>query len=179
MNLATGTVAPGPRWDTGVAQHLGGGLAMMLSSDQGATLGLFARTDPDAATAEPAAPASPVTMRMQRRALILDADGYETPVFSPDGRHFAIQGNAYEYSLGVFAFPSLRSVPATTLGEYGRPDTWSRHTIAFGARPGVLLTDGSRTWEADELAEVTTATAEDPMWLRLQAAVNSVSGRDG
>jgi len=46
----------------------------------------------------------------------LDADGYEAPVFSADGRRFAIRGNAYENSLAVFEFPSLKLVLATTLG---------------------------------------------------------------
>jgi hypothetical protein len=32
-------------------------------------------------------------MRVLRRALILDADGYQTPVLSADGRYLAIRGN--------------------------------------------------------------------------------------
>jgi hypothetical protein len=88
-------------------------------------------------------------MRVLSRALILDCDGYETPVFSADGRHFAIRGNAYDNSVEVFEFPSLTRVLATTLGEpspgYPYPDewleqmrAWSRHNLAFGAEPGVL-----------------------------------------
>ncbi len=88
-------------------------------------------------------------MRVLRRALILDADGYTAPVFSADGRHVAIRGNAYEHSLDVFEFPTLRRVLATTLGgpcpSYPYPPewheqmrAWSRHNIAFGTRPGVL-----------------------------------------
>ncbi|MEV6507206.1 hypothetical protein AB0M61_13890 [Streptomyces sp. NPDC051642] len=182
----------------------------------------------------------------------------------------------------MFAFPSLRRVLATTLGEpspgYPYPQewldgmrAWSRQNIAFGARPGVLwvgtptgtlievdletetaavhdvpagspvsglgsmaagelvvagtggdlvllsvrsdspkirgphsdtaraavtafldatsevpevpegddlenhlvVTDGTRTWESDDLATVDTATAADPTWLRLRAAVNN------
>jgi hypothetical protein len=36
----------------------------------------------------------------------------------------------------------------------------------------LVLTDGTRTWEADDLATVTTAGATDPTWLQLQAAIN-------
>ncbi|MDX2937527.1 hypothetical protein [Streptomyces ipomoeae] len=274
LDLASGTVGVGPRWDTGVAEHPAGGLVVTLQSDQGATLGLFARVGQGAA---------PAVMRLLRRALILDADGYETPVFSADGRHLAIRGNAYDNSLDVFEFPSLRRVLSTTLGEpspgYPYPQewlermrAWSRHNIAFGTRPGVLwigtptgtlvevdldddgavehdapagspvsglgvtatgelvvaggggdlvllsvradpgkarttdrdtsraavtafldatsevpddgdlethlvMTDGTRTWESDDLTTVTTAEATDPTWLRLQAAVNNLHDR--
>ncbi|MEV0172003.1 hypothetical protein AB0I00_12910 [Streptomyces sp. NPDC050803] len=267
IDPASGTVTTGPRWDTGVAEHPAGGLVTTLHSDQGATLALFARVDHES---EPAA------MRVLRRALVLDVDGYETPVFSADGRHLAIRGNAYGNTLEVFEFPSLHRVLATTLGEpspgYPYPQewldemrSWSRHNIAFGARPGVLwvgtptgtlveldvagqqavehdvlagspvtglcamptgqltlasgdsellllsvgaartaegepspttvaaflsatseipvdggdlethlvMTDGSRTWEPDDLESVTTATSADPTWLQLQAAINN------
>ncbi|MER6423783.1 hypothetical protein [Streptomyces sp. NPDC001137] len=270
LDLASGTIGAGPAWDTGVAEHPGGGLVATLSSDQGATHCLFARVDQETASA---------VMRPLRRALILDCDGYETPLFSADGRHIAIRGNAYDHSVEVFEFPSLHRVLATTLGDpspgYPYPqewldqmETWSRHNIAFGLRPGVLwiatptgalvevdvetrkavehdvltgsrlsalaatatgellvagsggdlvllsvlsgstqtwttsrdiaraaavaflestaeipddgddleshlvLTDGTRTWEADDLATVTAADATDPTWLRLQAAIN-------
>lgn len=140
LDLASGTIGAGPRWDTGVAVHPAGGLVATLCSDQGATLGIFARVDQDRA---------PAAMRVLGRALILDADGYETPVFSADGRYLAIRGNAYENSLDVFEFPSLSRVLAITLGEpspgYPYPQrwleqyrAWSRHNIAFGAQPGVL-----------------------------------------
>ncbi|WP_240634129.1 MULTISPECIES: WD40 repeat domain-containing protein [Streptomyces] len=275
LDLASGTVSTGPPWDTGVAEHPAGGLVATLCSDQGATLGLFARVDHETA---------PAAMRVLRRALILDADGYETPIFSADGRHLAIRGNAYDNSLEVFEFPSLHRVLATTLGDpspgYPYPQewleqmrAWSRHNIAFGAQPGVLwvgtptgtlvevdletrhavehdvlagcpvsglgttttgelviasgggdlvllsvragsaktpttdgdtsraavtafldatsevpddsdlethlvVTDGARTWESDDLATVTTATATDPTWLQLQAAINNVRDQD-
>ena len=111
-----------------------------LRSDQAATLVVFARAGHDSA---------PAAMRVLRQALILDADGYEAPVFSADGRRFAIRGNAYENSLAVFEFPSLQLVLATTLGMpspgYPYPQgwleqmrAWSRHNIAFGAQPSVL-----------------------------------------
>ncbi|MFI1353196.1 hypothetical protein ACH4TV_06365 [Streptomyces sp. NPDC020898] len=272
VDLASGTVSSGPGWDTGIAEHPGGGLVATLASNQGATIGLFARVDHENAA---------TSMRLLRRALILDADGYQTPVFSADGRHLAIRGNAYENSLEVFEFPSLHRVLATTLGEPnpGYPSSqewsdqmraWSRHNIAFGAQPNVLwvgtptgtlievalepqhavehdvltgspvsglaatatgqlviaggdgdlvllsvhagsaqthdtegdtsraavtafldatsevpddgddlethlvVTDGARTWESDDLATVTTAAATDPTWLRLQAAINNM-----
>ena len=245
-----------------------------LCSDQGATLVVFARIDQQC---------TPATMRVLRRALILDADGYQTPVFSADGCRFAIRGNAYENSLEVFEFPSLNRVLAVTLGEpnpgYPYPQqwleqmrAWSRHNIAFGAEPGVLwagtptgtlveadlddqhvvrhdvlagspvtalgataggelvaasggsdlallsviadsakshamdggtlrtvvatfmdttsdvprdgglethlvISDGVRTWEPDDLAAVITATAADPAWLQIQAAINDARGQ--
>lgn len=274
VDLASGTVTLGPPWDTGVAHHPGGGLVIALSSDQGATHGLFARVDPGAVSG---------AMRLLRRALILDVDDYQTPLFSADGRHFAIRGNAYDNTLEVFAFPSLQRVLATTLGEpdpggYPRPQewldqmrAWARHNLAFAARPGVLwvgtptgalveidvetrravehdilagspvsalaataggelvlassgaelvlvsvrsdpeetraaddddasttrasavsefldstsevpdggeleehlvLTDGDRVWNPDDLATVHNATAQDPTWLQLRAAIN-------
>ena len=140
IDLASGTVRIGPAWDTGVAMHPAGGLAATLSSEQGATHGLFARIDHDS---------DPGEMRLLRRALILDADGYEAPIFSSDGRHLAIRGNAYEETLHVFEFPSLRLVLATTLDEpdpgvpypqdwLDRQHSWSRYNIAFAAQPGML-----------------------------------------
>lgn len=140
IDLASGTVRPGWGWDTGVARHPGGALVLTFQSDQGATHGLFARVGQDT---------TPAAMRMLNRALILDCDGYQTPVFSADGRHLAIRGNAYGNSVEVFEFPSLTRVLATTLGEpspgYPYPDewleqmrAWSRHNLAFAAAPGVL-----------------------------------------
>ncbi|MEO3764976.1 hypothetical protein [Streptomyces sp. B5E4] len=270
LDLASGTLSTGPRWDTGVAEHPAGGLVATLCSDQGATLGIFARVD--RATA-------PAAMRVLRRALILDADGYETPIFSADGRHLAIRGNAYDNSVEVFAFPTLHRVLVTTLGDpspgfpypqewLDRMRAWSRDNLAFGAHPGILwvgtprgtlvevdldgrhavehelpagspvsglgalatgelvvadgggglalvsvrsgtartdstdvatsratvtafldatsevpddgeleahlvLTDGTRTWDADDLAAVTTTTPGDPAWLQLRAALNT------
>ncbi|MBY8854981.1 hypothetical protein K7711_00660 [Nocardia sp. CA2R105] len=140
VDLASRTIGAGPRWDTGIAAHPGGGLVATLNSDQGGTLVAFARVDQECV---------PTTMRVLRRALILDADCYETPIFSPDGRYLAIRGNAYGNSLAVFEFPSLERVLETTLGEPAPGDhyspewiaqmrSWSRHNIAFGARPGTL-----------------------------------------
>ena len=166
IDLASGTVRAGWGWDTGVALHPGGGLVLTFQSDQGATFGLFARVDRET---------TPTAMRVLSRALILDCDGYETPVFSADGRHFAIRGNAYDNSVEVFEFPSLTRVLATTLGApnpgYPYPDewlkqmrAWSRHNLAFGAEPGVLWVgtpsgtlveidvDGKRAVEHDMLA---------------------------
>ncbi|MEV4824350.1 hypothetical protein [Micromonospora sp. NPDC049274] len=135
-DLASGATSIGPGWDTGIVGHPGGGLVSTLNSDQGATLVLFARDS------------GPV-LRPLRRALILDCDGYEAPTFSPDGRHFAVRGNAYDNSLEVFEFPSLRRVLGMTLGRpcpgYPYPqewldemNSWSRHNVVFGPVPGVL-----------------------------------------
>lgn len=273
LDLTSGTVGTGPGWDTGVATHPAGGLVATLRSDQGATYVVFVRV---------AREGSRSVMRVLGRALILDCDGYETPIFSADGRHIAIRGNAYDNSIDVFEFPSLHRVLATTLGEpnpgYPYPPewleqmrAWSRHNIAFGVQPGVLwvgtpagalveldldgqrvvehdllagspvtalgatatgdlvvasgegelllvsvpadttdvhtadsdssqatvaaflaatsdidddgdweeqlvVTDGTRTWEPQDLATVTSATATDPTWLQIQAAMNNVRG---
>ncbi|WP_433077780.1 hypothetical protein ACQP1P_35465 [Dactylosporangium sp. CA-052675] len=184
LDLIAGATAIGPRWDTGVVAHPGGGILATLRSDQGATLVLFAED------------AGPV-LRPLRRALILDCDGYETPVFSPDGRQFAVRGNAYGNSLEVFEFPSLRRVLGLTLGEpnpgYPYPQewlggmrAWSRHNVAFGPVPGVcwigtpegavieFQIDGERVREHEALpGSAVTALA---------AAVTGeliVAGRDG
>ncbi|MFD6162894.1 hypothetical protein ACFWF7_41360 [Nocardia sp. NPDC060256] len=265
IDLASATVYPDVGWDTGVALHPAGGLAATLRSDQGATHVIFARLADDNA------------MSVVRKALILDADGYQTPIFSADGRHLAIRGNAYGHSVDVFEFPSLARVLSTGLGE-PRPadgdtaewreqhDAWSPHNLAFGTRPGVLWigtptgtlvevdvdemtavdhavlndspvtaltatatgelvvasgdgglrlvrptsaradavdgialpdsvsdflsatsevpedgdideylvrTDGTRTWNQDDLETVTSASAEDPPWLQLRAFMNT------
>ena len=266
VDLASGIIWAGQRWDTGVAAHPAGGLVATLASEQGATHVLFARVEQGRA---------PAAMRLLRRALILDADGYQAPAFSPDGRHLAIRGSSYGHFLDVFEFPSLRRVLATDLDprrkDISRQEhsdwwgAWPRHNIAFGAQPGVLwagtpagtltefaldshqqaghdvlggspvtgltataggdlivatgggdlalvsvtagraaapapdalrgraeaflastsvvpddrdlcahlvVTDGVRTWEPDDLATVTTATETDPAWLRTTAMAN-------
>ncbi|MFJ5926749.1 hypothetical protein ACIQF6_29545 [Kitasatospora sp. NPDC092948] len=125
LDPATGEVTGTARsWDTGVGAHPSGELVATLTSDQGATHCLFARPGDTA-------------MRVQRQALILDVDGYRAPLFSADGRHFVIRGNAYVDMLEVFAFPSLRSVLSTTLDE-DRSVEWPRENLAWDARPGVL-----------------------------------------
>lgn len=139
VDLVTGTVRPAVYWDTGVAVWPGGGLALSYASDQGATHGLFTRPSSDGE-----ADGGPVL----DRALLLDVDGYETPVVSPDGRYFAVRGNAYTQTLQVFEMPGLRLVLSTALVEdspgYPYPpewlaelESWSRHNIAFGD-PGTL-----------------------------------------
>jgi hypothetical protein len=272
VDLATGALRRCVRWDKGIVEHPGGGLIVTLSSDQGATHGLFARPDDGV----------PGRMRVLRHALLLDVDGYEAPVFSPDGRFLAIRGDAYVQSLHVFEFPTLRLALHTTLGRsyrgaYPPPQewmdehhSWSRHNIAFAQPSGALLvgttqgsiieidldggrvvghsvseapisslaalssgqvvvadrsgrvsvmaasadtpaathtvdrptararvdaflasttelpddanlytdlvrTDGVRTWDGRKLDEVTTADDGDPTWLRLQAAITSLS----
>ncbi|MFF0391103.1 hypothetical protein ACFYS8_20805 [Kitasatospora sp. NPDC004615] len=126
LDPATGAVTgPARPWDTGVATHPSGALVATLASDQGATFCLFAQPDGGA-------------MRVQRHTLVLDCDGYGTPLFSPDGRLFAIRGNAYTESVDVFAFPSLRRVLRTSFQEPESGGEWSRHNLAFGAAPGLL-----------------------------------------
>ncbi len=127
LDPATGTATRAPYWDTGVAVHPSGELVATLVSDQGATFCLFARPGDGPGTA----------MRTLRQALILDVDGYGTPLFSADGRHLAVRGNAYVESLDVFAFPSLRKVLSTTLAE-DDAEEWPRENLAWDARPGVI-----------------------------------------
>jgi WD40 repeat protein len=140
IDLDSGNISTGRYWDTGVAVHPSGELVTTLRSDQGATLVIFARADQTT---------SHSAMRVLSRALMLDADGYQTPVFSADGRHLAIRGNAYENSLEVFEFPSLTRVLGTVLGDphvsgkrspewYRQFWAWSRRNIAFAKQPGVL-----------------------------------------
>lgn len=141
IELASGTVHRVLPWDTGIAVHPGGRLVSTLLSDQGATLVGFARVDENATVAR---------LSLVRRGLVLDADGYQKPLFSPDGRYLAIRGNAYENTLDVFSFPALEQVLAVTLGSAnpGFPvpaewreqlQSWSRHNIAFAAVSGALL----------------------------------------
>jgi hypothetical protein len=138
LHLVSGAVGAGPWWDTGVSEHPGGGLVATLASDQGATYCLFARVDQESA---------PTEMRLLNRALILDCDGYGTPLFSPDGRHMAIRGNAYDHSVDVFEFPSLRRVLATTLGEpspgYPYPHIRTRRNGSTSWKPGRRTTSPS------------------------------------
>ncbi|MFI5836154.1 hypothetical protein ACIA5A_21020 [Micromonospora sp. NPDC051300] len=140
LDLVTGALRVGPRWDTGVVEHPGGNLVVTLSSDQGATDVLFARPDD----------AVPASMRILRHAIILDADGYTAPVVSDDGRYLAVRGNAYVQSLDVFEFPTMRKVLHTTFGQphpgYPYPPDWleeqarwSRHNVAFAPGSGVIL----------------------------------------
>jgi hypothetical protein len=141
LDLASGSLtATGPGWDTGVALHPAGGLAVTLESDQGATLVLFARIDQES---------TPAAMRVLNRALVLDVDDHHAPIFTRDGRHFAVRGNAYEHLVQIFEFPSLRRVLAVTLGDpspgYPYPEewlvqrrAWGWHNIAFAAHPDVL-----------------------------------------
>lgn len=141
VDLGSGTIWAGQRWDTGVAVHPSGGLVATLASGAEATHVVFAQVDRGRA---------PAAMRLLSRALKLDHDGYQPPVFSPDGRYLAIRGNSYGHSLDVFEFPSLRQVLSTDL-EPRRPGmnadeqwdwfcSWSRHNITFSAQPGVLWT---------------------------------------
>ncbi|GIE85910.1 hypothetical protein [Actinoplanes regularis] len=140
LDLATGALRLGPRWDTDVVEHPGGGLVVTLASDQGATYVLFARPDGDA----------PARMRIVRHAIILDVDGYEAPTFSDDGRYLALRGNSYVHSLDVFELPAMRKVLGTTLGDpypgYPYPpawleeqERWSHHNVVFAPRSGTIL----------------------------------------
>jgi len=149
VDPATGAATPAPFWDTGVGVHPSGALVATLVSDQGATHCLFARPGDGA-------------MRVQRQALILDCDGYGAPLFSSDGRHFAIRGNAYVDQLEVFAFPSLQKVLSTTLSE-DRHEPWAFHNLAWDTRPGLLWigTPTGSLLEFDVEAEEATGHPSD------------------
>jgi len=141
LDLTTGELLMGLNgWDTGIVAHPAGGLLLTFSSDQGATLGIFAQVNDT----------QPQTLRVLRRALILDADGYRAPVISPDGRFIAIRGNNYEQLLYVFEFPSLRKLLALPFGEpspgypyspewLAEQRSWSHHNLAFAADSSLLI----------------------------------------
>jgi hypothetical protein len=42
----------------------------------------------------------------------------------------------------------------------------------------LVVTGGERTWEPEGLPTVTTATAADPTWLQLQAAINNARDQE-
>lgn len=42
----------------------------------------------------------------------------------------------------------------------------------------LVISDGARTWEPDDLATVITATATDLTWLQLQAAINNARDQE-
>ncbi|GAB3250674.1 WD40 repeat domain-containing protein [Kineosporia babensis] len=117
--LDQGIVGSAPYWDTGIVEHPAGGLLLTLVSDQGESYGIFAETGG----------------QRLRAALILDADGYRKPVFSPDGRFLAIRGNAYQDLLSLYAFPTLEEIvrlPLDALLPEGHPEgNWSGNEIAF------------------------------------------------
>jgi hypothetical protein len=112
QTLTTGLL----RWDSDVVEHPGGGLVVTMNSDQGATTVLFAQVSDN-------------RLQVLRRALILDVDGYEAPVFSADGRYFAIRGDSYAHQVEVFRFPSLEQVFVLPLGD----GDWSFHNLGFVA----------------------------------------------
>jgi hypothetical protein len=124
VDLSADARRAGRRWDTGVVEHPGGGLVVTLSSDQGATDMLFARPGDGV----------PARMRVFRHAIILEVDGYETPVFSPDGRYLAIRGNAYVQSLDVFEFPTLHHLACGNRSPFCPTWTWTA--------PGSLVCSG-------------------------------------
>ena len=167
--------------------HPAGGSAATLSSEQGATHGLFARIDEET---------DPGEMRILRRALILDADGYETPIFSSDGRRLAIRGrqriraNAARVRLSL-ASPrsgdeSRRAQPGLPLPtRLARPptrvaafvDATSEIPHNANLEEHLEVTDGALSWNPENLPAVTTAADTDPMWLRHRAAINDLFSR--
>jgi hypothetical protein len=60
-----------------------------------------------------------------------------------------------------------RSAPA--------PPRTTRNPVdsAPAGETGFVRADGTRDWRSEDLADVTTAEAGDPAWLRLRAAVNT------
>jgi hypothetical protein len=138
MDLASGTVTTiPPTWDTGMAVHPSGELVLTYTSDQSGTYVFVARIDSETSA-----------MRVLRRTLVLLDDGFATPVFSADGRYFAIRKDRVS-DLTVFEVPSLRAVVHTSFGVphpshptpqawYDEARSWSPHNVAFAGRPGVL-----------------------------------------
>jgi hypothetical protein len=123
IDRTTGRVAIVDWYPWGAA-HPAGVVVSTLMQNQGASHALFVRVDR----------ARPADRHLQRESIILDADGYLPAVFSPDGRYFAIRGNAYRETLHVHAFPSLQQV----LYDEFEDGEWWRNDIVFGAKPGML-----------------------------------------
>ncbi|MFE4974385.1 hypothetical protein ACFRAR_20040 [Kitasatospora sp. NPDC056651] len=146
-DLGSGAVVRGPYWDTGVGVHPSGDLVATLVSDQSATFCVFARPG--------------TVMRQVRHALVLVADGYDTPLFSADGRHLAVRGNAYADSLDVFAFPSLRRVLTRTLAE-DPSEAWPCDNLAWDAARSGVMWIGTSTGSLLELDVETRETTEHP-----------------
>lgn len=130
-----GIVGSGPYWDAGLAEHPAGGLVVTLQNEQAETLGIFARID--------AGP--PATLRIQRKSLVLDFDGYRRPLFSPDGRYLAIRGNSYAHLLYLFAFPSLNQVGEIPLQD---PHPYGEHTARGWAWDNIAFDRSGALWIA-------------------------------
>jgi len=127
IDVGIGAERMTPRWDTGVAVWPSGQLALSYMSDQSVTVGLFISVN---------AETTPATLSVLDCPLILEQDGYETPIISPDGRYLALRGGAYEVMLDVYELPGLNQVlgvslagPDSSFAEFG---SWSSFNIAFG-----------------------------------------------
>jgi len=169
VDLASGTIRAGPRWDTEIATHPAGGLVTTLCSDQNATLGVFARVDQDSTPAAIVAghdvlAGSPVT------ALGATAAG-DLAVASGGG------------DLALVSVPASSPTAHAVCGDTSRAmitaflDATSEVPGDGDLETHLVLTDGARTWHPGDLAAVTTATTTDPAWLQLRAAVNTVFGQ--
>jgi WD40 repeat protein len=150
VDLDSGAARRAPWWDTAISPHPGGRLALTFSSDQAETRALFVRVDG-------------VVPRLLRRALVLDADGYEAPVFSPDGGLVAVRGDAYLNHVRVFAFPSLHDALAVVLGEQAQYHAWSRHNVAFAPDAPAALLVGTPDGTVVELDVATRRAVEHPV----------------
>lgn len=155
VDLESGSVRPGPWWDTGISPHPGGRMALTFSSDQAETMGLFVRVDDDGRPGVP---------RVLSRALFLDVDCYELPVFSPDGGYVAIRGDAYLNVVHVFEFPSLHLVLSAGLGEADEEyHAWPRHNVAFAPDAAASLLVGTPDGAVVELDVATRRAVEHPV----------------
>jgi hypothetical protein len=65
------------------------------------------------------------------------------------------------------------AAPTEPVGVAGFLDATAEIADDADVWSAVTMTDGTGSWDADDLATVTEAAPTDPTWLRLQAAINS------
>ncbi|GAA4010094.1 hypothetical protein GCM10022247_35310 [Allokutzneria multivorans] len=146
IDLATGEVVAVGAYPWGGA-HPSGAVMLTTSQDQGSSRIDFLRVEQGA----------PADRRLQRLMVVLGNDAYQPPIFSSDGRFFAIRGNAYGETLTAFEFPSLEKVLHEEF-DGTEDDGWWRNDITFGAKPGALWvgTPTGALWSYDLVAGTKT-----------------------
>ncbi|WP_086821707.1 hypothetical protein [Allokutzneria sp. NRRL B-24872] len=146
IGLVTGEVVVVGVYPQGGA-HPSGAVMLTTSQDQGGSRIDFLRVEQGA----------PADRQLQRLMVLLGNDGYQPPIFSPDGHFFAIRGCAYGETLTAFAFPTLEEVLHEKF-DGTEDDGWWRNDITFGAKPGTLWvgTPTGALWSYDLVAGTKT-----------------------